>query len=155
MRGPRFVLLALAAAVTASGGVYKWVDDKGVTHYSDAPPAAQRARELPEVPAPAAAPPASPAAQRWEEQAQALQKERLKREAAYEAGRKAEDARRQEEAVRKARCEQAQQDLYLLATGRRIYTIDDRGERVFVEDKDRPAMMQRKRQLIDESCTAR
>lgn len=38
-------LLLIAAAAIASG-IYKWVDDQGTTHYSDAVPKAQKATEL-------------------------------------------------------------------------------------------------------------
>lgn len=38
MKRPAFLLLALLCLGTAGAQVYKWKDDKGVTHYSDQPP---------------------------------------------------------------------------------------------------------------------
>jgi Domain of unknown function (DUF4124) len=38
------VLLTLAAAPAAAAGTYKWVDDKGVVNYSNAPPPAIAAK---------------------------------------------------------------------------------------------------------------
>lgn len=49
-------LLLIAAAAIASG-IYKWIDDQGITHYSDAPPKAQKATQLDH---PAEPPPAAP-----------------------------------------------------------------------------------------------
>ena len=42
----RVALLVVALTVTAPvhGQIYKWVDAKGVTHYSDKPPAGQQAK---------------------------------------------------------------------------------------------------------------
>lgn len=46
-----FVILVLATA-TVGGTIYKWVDEKGVTHYSEQPPSNQKARKLEIQPAP-------------------------------------------------------------------------------------------------------
>jgi hypothetical protein len=37
MRGFSFTLILLASSVATAATVYKWVDDKGVTHFSDQP----------------------------------------------------------------------------------------------------------------------
>lgn len=62
-------LLLIAAAAIASG-IYKWMDDKGVTHYSDAPPKAQKATQLDHQTEPPAAAPESAAGQPAEDWAQ-------------------------------------------------------------------------------------
>jgi hypothetical protein len=46
MRTALYVLLALAAPAFAGQTVYKWVDEKGVTHYSDQPVAGAEKVEL-------------------------------------------------------------------------------------------------------------
>lgn len=40
------VLIALIAAAEVGATVYKWVDEHGVTHYSDAPPPKQKTQRL-------------------------------------------------------------------------------------------------------------
>lgn len=49
------IALAAAAGPAAAGKLYKWVDDRGVTHYADRPPAHQGFEEIevkePKVPA--------------------------------------------------------------------------------------------------------
>lgn len=37
MRGTLFTLMCCACAVASAGTVYKWVDENGITHYSDQP----------------------------------------------------------------------------------------------------------------------
>ncbi|MBK7675417.1 MAG: DUF4124 domain-containing protein [Candidatus Accumulibacter sp.] len=56
MRPPALLFALLAVATAASGaGVYKWVDEKGVTHFSGLPPPGQQApkpqqpREVPKA----------------------------------------------------------------------------------------------------------
>jgi hypothetical protein len=64
MRTALYVLLALAVPAFAGQTVYKWVDDKGVTHYSDQPVAGAEKVELKSgssraaAPAPTYSPPA-------------------------------------------------------------------------------------------------
>lgn len=54
-------LWLLAAAGPGHAQVYKWVDSDGVTHYSQQPPEAGAAKEIP-IPKPAVAPAPAPAA---------------------------------------------------------------------------------------------
>src|SRR5688572_18377865 len=46
MRTALYVLLALAAPAFAGQTVYKWVDEKGVTHFSDQPQAGAEKVEM-------------------------------------------------------------------------------------------------------------
>lgn len=53
MKQHLFIFLALFITVAiASPGIYKWVDEKGVTHYSETPPPHQKAKEVEVVPPP-------------------------------------------------------------------------------------------------------
>lgn len=48
MRAVVFTLLCIAAAVASAATIYKWVDENGVTHYSDQPhPGAQKMQVQP------------------------------------------------------------------------------------------------------------
>jgi hypothetical protein len=42
-----FFLILVAAATPAFAQVYKWVDERGVTHYGERPPQGSKAREVP------------------------------------------------------------------------------------------------------------
>jgi hypothetical protein len=59
MRTALYVLLALAAPAFAGQTVYKWVDEKGVTHFSDQPIAGAEKVELSSGPSRASSPPPS------------------------------------------------------------------------------------------------
>lgn len=53
MKQHLFIFLALSITVAiASPGIYKWVDKKGVTHYSETPPPHQKAKEVEVAPSP-------------------------------------------------------------------------------------------------------
>ena len=41
-----WAIAVLACAASAEAAIYKWVDEKGVTHYSETPPEGQAARQL-------------------------------------------------------------------------------------------------------------
>jgi len=76
----RTAVLVLSVAVIGAG-VYKWVDEEGVSHYSDTAPREQRAREMDIQPGvPPGDGPAKPATRTWQEQEQAFQKRRAERE---------------------------------------------------------------------------
>jgi len=47
-----FSLAILIWVAIASAGIYKWVDEEGVTHYSETPPSHQRAKEVQVAPPP-------------------------------------------------------------------------------------------------------
>jgi hypothetical protein len=51
MRSGVLLIAAALAAAAAGAHVYKWVDEKGVTHYSETPPQGRRAEEV-KVPEP-------------------------------------------------------------------------------------------------------
>lgn len=54
---PLLLLILLIAAAAVGGAMYKWVDEKGVTHYSDAPPPKQKSQRLEAQTAPVPAAP--------------------------------------------------------------------------------------------------
>jgi hypothetical protein len=140
-----FVLLPIAA-VAIGATLYKWVDEKGVTHYSETPPAKQKAQEIRIQPPPSGAedgkptqaPPTpgaegstAPLPKTWQEKALEAQR---RREAA-EQQEEQERALAQEIALeRKKRCLAAQQRLQALQADIPAYRIKQRGERVFVDD---------------------
>ncbi len=75
-------VIALVCAVTVFGaGVYKWVDEEGVTHYSDVPTREKKARELDIKPVLTPGPEvAKPLPKTWQQQEQEFQKRRAERE---------------------------------------------------------------------------
>jgi hypothetical protein len=112
--------------------IYKWVDEKGVTHFSETPP--PDGRKATKV-QPKVTPPSGEAApSNWKQREQDARKLRIEREQANEAAR----AKAHNEAAERAnRCAKAKRELQVLNTQVPVYSINDKGERVYLEDRER------------------
>jgi len=159
-------LLAALLALVAVGDAHaqwKWRDRNGQIHVSDLPPprdvADKNVLQRPAVnlrPAPAAeANVAAPAP------ASAPAEDKPRVDAELEARRKAAEQeqlarQRQEEAKlaqqRAENCERARAHLRQLESGMRLARVNDKGERIVIDDKERASEMQRARQLIASDC---
>jgi hypothetical protein len=84
-------MLLLALNALAQGGLYKWVDEKGVVHYSDAPPPGKASGKLQVKPQPSLdSSQAVPRTRSWQEQLQDSNERRF------------QDEKKQKEAQQKA-----------------------------------------------------
>jgi hypothetical protein len=136
--------LALCVALPASAQMYKWVDSDGKVQYSDKPPPSNIKSEKLRGPAPAADAPATgegkDAAKKDAakagpktavEQDQAFRKRRLDAAKAQE-----EEAKKQGQARDRAEnCKRAKATLANLQIGGRVARIDEKGERVLLDDQ--------------------
>jgi hypothetical protein len=135
-------------AVPAAAQVYKWVDDKGVTHYGERPPQGKDARALESRPAASPPPPAtSPGsgAQDWQAKEQDLRRRRV-------AAEQAEDRQKQQDKATATWCSQARDQLKQLQAAGSVYHLNDKGERVFQSDAERNATLARYEQQIAQHC---
>ena len=132
--------IAAFAAMTnfaaAAQTMYKWVDEKGVTHFTDSPPpeGTPKAEKIEVKPTPPSGPVTSPADYRKKEletRGDRLQKEQEAKKAEADAQRSTQE--------RAARCRDAQSQLQVLRMQRPVFQTNEKGERVFLEDKDRQA----------------
>ncbi len=145
MRNTIFVILLLSATPLYAG-MYKWVDENGVTHYSATPPAGQQAERM-RAPPP---PPVDPEAemQKLRDKEQAMEDRRD-----VEKLRQEEQAQKQaEQEQRKKRCANARKNLETLGLGgnRRIVLPD--GQVIHPTDEQREAQTAEARKQIEESC---
>ncbi len=141
------VLVALAA-----GPVYKWVDEQGVTHYSDQPPAQdQEAEEIELLPAPAQDE-VLEAQARLDRLMAKQQTSREKRAAERERERLQRELEEAQRVNRLRRCMRARQNLHSLQQPRPVYSINEEGEFIYLDDSERLAEMQRLRSQIDDYC---
>jgi hypothetical protein len=120
----RILCLCVVSGFLAGAEIYKWVDEEGVTHYTDRPPEDEQATGI-EIPQSAPADPAAaeaaasgatpdPATGLWYEQWLAKQSER---KAVEKQQRELESARRQaDQADLQTRCSIARQRLAILKT---------------------------------------
>lgn len=153
---PRLILSLglLLCAAPSSAGLYKWVDDKGVTHYSENPPPGRKAQQIQTTPStsPSTAPnPAEPAST-WSDKERAFRQRSIEREQAEETRNQKEAAEKYQAAMRKERCVAAQRALRALNEQQPVYRINEKGEREFIEDADRPRAIERAKQGIETYC---
>ena len=168
----RLVLSGMAAALLFAAGaqatMYKWKDKEGHTHFTDTPPPAgvksSTIKPPPEPPAPPAKSEdkgakdekgAKPAAAKEPKKplTPAEQEMEFKRriKAAQEAAAKEEKAK-QEAAARKENCANARESLRTLESGQRIQKVDAKGERYFIDDKQRAADTKRAHEAVNQWC---
>jgi hypothetical protein len=147
------ILLAslLALALPAAAAMYKWVDEKGVTHYSETPPPeGTQAKKIDIAPAPPSGDSAKPeTADDWKTKELEFRQRRLKKEHA-EADEKAKADKT--EADRKNRCITAQNKIDVLQGGHGVYRVNENGERVFMSDEERGAEILKWREVAKSSC---
>jgi hypothetical protein len=170
MRRPLRVLLftaALCAAMQAHAQVYKCVDAKGKTVYSQVPcpsgasatvlgtkPPAAPVEQPPTKDAAAKADPSKPAAKDPSKPTTAADQDlefRKRQEERAEAEKKsaaqAADAQRKQEECRRAREQVAQYEI-----GGRITRMDDKGERVFLDDAQMAQEKAKWQSQADQAC---
>lgn len=149
MRNMVIVVLAAVFASAASAQTYKWRDSAGRIQYSDTPPpaGAKDVQRLRKAVAPAAAAPA-PAAKSVAEQDAEFKKRLVEREEARAKQAKAAE----EEAFRERNCAQAKAQLAALESGARLMQLNEKGERVPLEDSQRERAKADMQKAVDSWC---
>jgi len=145
---PHFLIL-LAVAAPALAQVYKWVDERGVTHYGERPPQGSKASEVPNrlaspAPSGAGAEGNSPPKDQSPEQAQARPKDQ-------DSGQGSKPAAKQDpEAAKRAQlCNQQRALLARLKQSPPSFALNEKGESVQL---DNSAAIARQERLVVEQC---
>jgi hypothetical protein len=125
--------LLLLPGLAAAQAIYKWVDERGVTHFSESPPPDGKATKV-EVKPPTG--PEKPRDENWKEREQQFRKRNLEKSATQKAE---EERQTRTEQQREARCRAAQRSLDTLKNANRVFHLDEKGERVYMEDSQRAA----------------
>ncbi|MCG8435414.1 MAG: DUF4124 domain-containing protein [Gammaproteobacteria bacterium] len=137
-----FLIAASTLALSVSyGAVYRWVDEDGKVHYSDKP--VENAEQV-TVRAPESA---GTNEERAERQAEQLKLYSTKRQQAAEKRQQEREARKQ----RAADCERARERAEKLTYTRRLYDVDESGNRVYV-DEEEEQRRQEAQQEVSEYC---
>jgi hypothetical protein len=141
------ILVAVALLGAAPGAqaqqIYKWVDDKGVTQYTTTPPPSGKARAMKTAPVSPA-----PAAKTWQEQELEFRARQVER---AEAQHKEERAR-QDAARRQSACAAARRDLRNLKDQGPMYTQNEKGERQYLDDRQRADAQRKTQSFVDREC---
>lgn len=142
--------LVLLAPVAAHGQLLKCVGKDGKVEYAaQCPPGTKELqtgiKSVPKAAAPGGAPQQKSLAEREAD----FRKRRLE---GAEAQKK-EEAKAAEKAEQREACDRAQVYLKSLQEGQRIARVDPKtGERVFLEDADRPAEIAKAQRVVDTNC---
>lgn len=148
------LILFLAIPLIAHGQLYKWVDQDGKVQYSDQPPPAnarQQKKINVQTAPPAPATPSQELGKKAEEPKTAAEqdlefKKRRLKEEEQETKQAAEAKQRQEN------CNTARGRLKGLEEVGRIFTYDEKGERVYADDASREKMIREAQQDISKWC---
>ncbi|HEY6241370.1 MAG TPA: DUF4124 domain-containing protein [Burkholderiales bacterium] len=141
-------LILMATAATVSGQVYKWVDERGVTHYGERPPQGGKASEVPNrlaSPPPGttgnqgSAPPSNPNSR----QGEALPKDQDSRPGTIQAEEDRQAAKRQQQ------CNQQRALLAHLKQSPAGFTLNQKGEQIPLDNSEAIA---RQEKLVAEQC---
>jgi len=147
-------LLAAAAtvfAVSAGSEIHRWVDKDGNVHYSDSPPSHATTEKIEPPP-----PPSKENIRRTQARTDLLIEQQ--RASADQRAQEREEKRlqiaeaEQQAADRKRLCIGAKGDLYVLRMPRPVFTIDEKGERVFADDELRQSEIEEMKSIIAANC---
>lgn len=144
LRQLAFAVMCLPLVALAQ--VYKWVDDKGVTHYDASPPPNAKSREI-QVRDPTGGPGTKPraAGPSVQEQEAAFRQRQIEREQAD-----AKEAR--DRTQLQMRCRSLRSNIDDMKNARRVYHVDEKGERVYMGDEARQALIAKREADYNRSC---
>ena len=143
------ITLTLAmSGVAVAGDIYKWVDEDGNVHYGDKPVSNESER----VPIESRPTDRARIQSQYQAAAQARAENRDARAQADEASREAEEDRRAQAEERRQRCEASRATLQRFVTSRRIYTQDESGERVYMDEAQMQAARERVENDVNKYC---
>jgi hypothetical protein len=140
----RIIVIALACAFAplAMAQLYKSVGPDGRTVYSDQPPANAEAKQIIVQPS---APPTQKSAVERDKEAEKLRAE------AREKAKKAEVTAKNNE-INETRCKMARGEYQTYTEGGRIAKMNEKGERVLLNDAEIETERNRVRALMEEAC---
>lgn len=124
---------ALLVAFPAYAQMYKCVDERGVTHYSDKPRPGCKGGKVDIQPIPPVSGKTAPRADDLARQDADFKRRQLERE----------QAEATDKAALQERCARLRYEHSVLSAGTRVFSFNSQGERVYVEDANRDARLQK------------
>jgi hypothetical protein len=126
-------LAALFLALPAHAQIYKCVDERGVTHYTDKPRPGCKGGKVDIQPIPSLSGQTAPPSGDVARQDADFRRRQIEREQAEASDRAALDER----------CARARREHAVLASGIRLFKLNSQGEPVYYEDATRDARLQK------------
>jgi len=140
------VILLLSGGASAQAEMYRWVDDRGQVHYEDRQQGAKSSPIKPYA-TPDATQPAPQ--ERMEKTRRLLNAYRIERQQKRE--QKAEQQAEKEKRIKN--CNLARDDVRRNNAYRRIYNLDQDGNRVYLSDQERVSLLQRSQDKVTRWCS--
>ena len=148
--GPKLAFAAalLVPALCCAQTMYKWVDEKGVTHFSETPPPDDKGKAKASKVTPKVTPPSNPGAynpEAWRTQDSDARKRQIERG-------KGEQSEAKDREQRQVACNRARSRLSMLQNTQIIYRDTPDGSRSFMSDSERDAEIARAKDAAREYC---
>lgn len=145
--------LMMVSGIASAAEVYKWKDTDGRIRYSDMPPPGKTPYEKLSGSRPAPAPAAPVAEAKGAKPAPAAgEKGAGKDKAEAENPQKSEQAKAEEKKVRDENCATAKANVLNYKQGGRLYRVDEKGERLYLDEKDIAASLEKANKDVEQWC---
>ena len=144
-------LLLASLPLGAAEKLYRWVDADGNVYFSDRPPEKQEAEQI-EVDAEISDRRRIAGRERLAESQRSLNQNRIDRALSSQELAALEVEREKAERQRQVKCEQARYNLEVLSTVGPVFSRNEAGERVYVEDEQRDQQIAEYEQKVSEYC---
>ena len=138
------ILAAVLLATAAHAQIYKWVDDKGQTHYEERPPEGKDPKDAKKMTAPPPSAPMKSGGTDWKQKDIEFKQRQVGRDQAYAAEEK-------KRVQREKACAEAREDLDYNDKRGRFYT-EENGEKRFRTDAEQAAVVEAARRKVKELC---
>ena len=139
-------LVLLCFSIASHGAIYKWVDENGVTQFSQFPPSEQEAERVRGAARPAEDPDA--ARERLQQKLDGFEE---RREAESDS-REEQAAQQEQQALRQRNCEAARHNLEILERGGRTRIRTESGEATYLTEEQRQERLETARKAVQENC---
>ena len=142
-------------ASTSYADVYKWVDKDGTVQYSDQPPLSGDAKKMKRKSKDAAEPASAPASSNTAAPAKSIADQELefrKRKGEKEEAEKKQKNDAEMAQKNKAYCDGLRGNLRSHSDGTRLVRYNEKGERIFMDDKERATSKQNIEERLAKDC---
>ena len=147
--GRALVLIAAFAALGAGAQtMYKWVDEKGVTHFSETPPPDAKLEKKATKVTPKVVPPSGGGA--YDPNAWKSKEAEAKKRSVDRGQQEQTEAR--DAAKRAEQCDRARARVAFLKDVNVLFRTNPDGTRTYLEDKQRDAEIAQAQQVANETC---
>jgi hypothetical protein len=141
-------LFLLAALPAGAQAMYKWVDEKGTTHFSESPPPDEKTEKKASKVTPKVTPPSgpvTPSTTDWKAKDAEFRQRQIERG-------QSEQAEAKDSAKRQAACERARSRLSFLRNTNIIYRDKPDGGRTYMDESERAQEISRAQDVERETC---